>query len=188
MAKKVSQAVKDYVQMQINRNLERKHIGNTLNIVGYDTAGTNYNLNSISQGDDTNQRTGREVRVTSFRFDGVLAYADTTNVVRIILYMPKDEDDTLVGTTVYSLLDHDSFTILSDKLYGVTSAGPGIKRFSIRKSWINGGKARGMLCRYSDTTASVPQMGALKMLIVSDSGTAPHPDITGRYNLYFTDA
>lgn len=188
MSRKTKRSFTQKVQQQINRNLERKHVGNTLNAISYDTTGTNYELTTLAQGDDTNQRTGREVRATSFRFDAVMHYADTTNIIRVILYIAKDNDDTLSGTTVYSLIDHDSFHVLHDEYYAVGNSGPMVTKIKLRKSWINGGKSRGMLLKYTSSASEVSVQNTLKMFIVSDSGASVHPTITGRYNLYFTDA
>lgn len=176
------------IQQVINSNLERKHAGNTLNAVSYSTTGTGYDVVDFAQGIDTNERIGREVRVTSFRMQGVWHFADTTNVIRMILYIPKDPSVGISPASVYSLLDHDSFTILLDKYIAVGSGGPAVKVMNYVRSFTRKGKSKGMKVRYNGTASTSTTLNRMKLYIVSDSGAAVHPTFTGTYNTYFTDA
>lgn len=180
---------KKAIQAVINSNLETKQRDIELNSVAIpDQAlgGITYELPYLTQGDGQNGRTGNLINVTGIYSMFHFRAADTTNAIRIILYIPKCPTDE-VAVDYYELIDQDKYTVLYDRLISLSTQGPTSKTVSLRRSFKRGGK-KGIAVHYSSGTANAYTKNAIKLYFVSDSGAVTHPDVSGFLRMYFKDA
>lgn len=183
----VSKSLQKYIQKKIEKNIETKHVYAEASATSVSTSVLNTQISTIPQGDDEFRRTGNKVTMTGFYGKFQIVGADTTNVVRIVLYIPKDPDDTLSGLNTYQILDQDRFTILSDRLVTTSSSGVNNKVITIAKKF-NRGRRRGVVTQFASSTTTDVAKNALKIAWVSDSAAVSHPTIAYHYVMYFKDA
>ena len=141
--KKISKSLRTYVQKAISSNQETKQRDLTWDAVSIQDVGRSPidgTLNDLSQGDTQNSRDGNQVHITGIYGKFVVTGADTTNIVRYILYIPKDPSDTLTGMSIdiHHLIDQDRFTILYDRNITTTSGGVNQKVFTVAKNFHRG--------------------------------------------------
>lgn len=142
-------------------------------------------LTAVSQGTDQNERIGNLLTCTGLYIKGYATLADATNLVRLVLYIPKTPTASLTGLTVSSLVDLDEHTVLYDKLLMLGAAREQVP-FSIRKSF-HRGMRKGIRLEY-DGTGTVPTRNAIKLALVSDSVAVSHPGIDYAGRIYYKDA
>lgn len=179
---------KAQVQKIIQRNQETKMILHSYDTTVQDTGRTpvTTNLNDCAQGDDQNHRTGNQILCTGMYGQFVITYADTTNLVRLVIYMPHDTDDEFTTLTPISFYDMDKHTVLYDKTFAVGSGGPMFKKITIKRKF-NKGRRRGILGKFSTTAAGSMEKGLIKLYAVSDSTAVSDPALQGYVRVYFKD-
>ncbi len=140
----------------------------------------------LAQGDGQTNRTGNSVRVTGIYGKLAIAAADTTNLVRVILYIPKDPSATMSGVSYSSSPDLDQWTILFDKMVAVSTNGPGIKSFTIKKKF-NKGRRAGILSEWHSSNTGDHSKNPIRFYAVSDSTAVSDPALSGYLYVYFRD-
>lgn len=183
---KKSYVTKNQVQKMIYDRSETKQIDWTYTAVSINDVGRsplNTAWTYVAQGDTQNTRDGNAITVTGIYSQFALEAGDTSNVVRVILYIPHDTDDDL-SISPTQLPDMDKFTILYDKLF-VMGNSPSVKTFQIRKKFAKGSR-KGIRVSYAGGS-SYPTKNAIKFFAVSDSSVSPDPIINGTARVYFKD-
>ena len=179
--------LKKMIKAAIAGSQETKTLGVEIN-TGISNVGVNYDISSIAGGSNQNQRIGNTYKMTSFRLKGGVFGSDTTNLVRIVIYIPKDPTHTIdTGLQALSPIDLDRFTVLSDRLIPTASQGPNCKLFN-KVCLFNKGRRTGLNVRFHSSLASSIVKNRLMVYMVSDSSAASHPTFTGWWRFYFKDA
>lgn len=190
-APRFQKAIASAVQQRISSNLETKQRSISWDEVAVDAAGgapINWALTDIDQGDSQADRTGNQVWVTGYFARLAFAVGDTTNLIRVVVYIPKDSDDSLSsGTDIHTNIDLDKFTVLYDKLVALNANGDAVKVIQFKKKF-NRGRRRGVNARYFSGTGTDIAKNAIKLYVVSDSLAAPDPTISGGMRVYYKDA
>ena len=140
-------------------------------------------LTDIFAGTSQGERVGNKVKVTGMYGHLFVNAADTTNSVRIIVYIPKDPSIALAGLSFYQHPDEDNYTILIDKYVCVSTNGPGCKMVSLRRKYKNG-----INVQFDGTGSGDRATNPIWIYAVSDSGAVSHPDMSGYLYTYYTDA
>lgn len=145
-------------------------------------------LNTISGGSGKSARDGNQIFMSGLHGKFVIAGADTTNIIRVILYIPKDHDDTLTADVleVKDIVNMDKYTVLTDFYITTSQNGNDAKTFSIRRKF-NKGKKRGIVTQWQSSTSTDFSKNPLRLYIVSDSGIVSHPALTGYIKLFYKD-
>lgn len=191
-SKSFNSRVRAIASSVVKKNSETKHKTFEYNVQSISDSATgnvvDQALNAIAGGSGKSQRTGNAVFLSGLNGKFVIAGADTTNIVRVVLYIAKDVDDTLTadGVEVYNAIDLDRFTVLSDFFVTTSSNGSDAKSFTIRRKF-NRGKKRGISAHWASSSASDYAKNALRLYIVSDSGVVTHPALTGFIKLFYKD-
>lgn len=150
--------------------------------------GVNYDMSSIGGGTDQNQRIGNSYLMTSYRLKGGVFGSDSTNLVRIVIYVPKDATHLIpTSTQPFDPIDLDRYTILSDRLITTASQGPNCKLYN-KVCLFNKGRRKGMRVQFTDSLASSVVKNRLLVYMVSDSSASSHPSFKGWWRFYFKDA
>lgn len=145
-------------------------------------------LVDISQGDTQNDRQGNQIIVTGIYSKLFINAGDGINNCRVILYIPRDADDSLSTLTPSQAIDMDKYTVLYDRIINVsTTAGDYSKPFVIARKF-NKGRRKGMTVQYSSTTGTSVERNNLKLYVVGDSGAIPDPNFNGHIRVYYKDA
>lgn len=184
--RRVAPAVKRFVRKAITKRAEVKKFTVTWNnAINTSGSTSDVQLSGISQGDGNNERIGSTVKARSlWTRINITRGDDTYNVVRIILYSPKNSQVQYMtndSVTTTSPLDYDKYKIWADKQV-LLDADEHVQKIQFRHN------LRGMVMRWSGDTGAVPLQGNLKMIMVSDSTTAPHPNADGYTTLTYTDS
>lgn len=188
---RVTKSVKRYVARKINKSQETK-----TRLLSYDqqaiTDGArtpvSTGITAVAQGITENLRVGNRITLTGLHAQLAFAAGDATNVIRFILYTPKDPNDTLTSVEVSSLVDFDKFRIIMDKYITVgTSGGPGIvvRRFGFKFAR---GRRTGRHFQFHGANNNDYGNSPIRMYVVSDSGAVADPTMTGTIRAYFKDA
>lgn len=187
---RVSKNIKKYVQSKIEANQETKHLNYTYNTSVTDEIRTPLDtlLVDVDQGDTANQRSGNQLFVTGIYGRFAFRQADTTNLIRVILYIPKDPSDSLTSGLVdyIGAVDLDRFTVLSDKLVNVNVAGKNQQVMTLARKF-NKGIKKGITVQYTDGTGSNCTKNNLRLYMVSDSAATADPSVYGYMRIYYKD-
>ena len=108
---------------------------------------------------------------------------DTYNLVRVIVYTPKNDQAQYMSNTnpgLHGPLDYDKYKIWVDRQVLLDAD----EHSQLMKFRLN---LRNMRVRYGNTGGTIQNQGNLKMFIVSDSTTSPHPTANGYCTLTYTD-
>ena len=175
MAAKVAQkVVKQYV------NVEYK-VHDEASSDTPDTTPTIIGLSLIEEGDDNDNRNGRQIKGVSFQMQGSIKIDSSApdSIVRMIIIQDKHQDGVLPsssdihtgGITVSSLPSDENrkrFVTLYDKRTVVSNSGMGKKIYKYYKKWKPGKKIH-----YKGIAASQASQGNnnLYLIIVSDEAT-----------------
>lgn len=179
--------LKKMIKNMITGSQETKTLGEEVN-PSISNVGVNYDISSIAGGTAQNQRIGNAYKMTSFRLKGGVFGSDSTNLVRIVLYIPKDPTHTIdTSLQVLTPIDLDRFTVLSDRLIPTASQGPNCKLYN-KVVLFNKGRRTGLNVRFHSALASSIVKNRLMVYMVSDSGAANHPSFKGWWRFYFKDA
>jgi len=158
--------------------------------------GTMTLLNGMGSGTGNGLREGTHALMKQVRIKLNLVAADTTNILRVILFIAKAPqgtvpdyqqllDTTIIPATLAFRLDgqNEQFTVLHDKTYAMVSlSSSGAKQQRINKR-INLKTNYGL--GSAGTIADITY-GALYLYIVSDSGASAHPAINGGVRVRYT--
>lgn len=179
--------LKKIIKTMIAGSQETKTIGTQIN-PSISDVGINYDISSLNGGTTQNARIGNAYKLTSFRLKGGVFGSDSTNLVRIIIYIPKDPTH-LIDTSLQVLtpVDLDRFTVLSDRLIPTASQGPNCRLYN-KVCLFNKGRRTGLNVQFHDSTAGSIVKNRLMVYMVSDSSAASHPSFKGWWRFYFKDA
>ena len=182
--------LKKLIKKMIAKAVETKTYGYTLD-TAISTTGVNYDISSNTQGIDQNDRIGNVYTLTSFRYKACYfhnqASVDNSQLVRVVLYLPKNVDDLIsTGTAVTDAIDQDRYNILSDRLVPFSRNGQPARLFHLFKPF-NRGMRKGMHIRFSGPAATDFEQNRLMLYMVSTSG-ADTPSVKGWWRAYFKDA
>lgn len=179
--RRVSNAVRRYVQSKIKSNAETKRVNS--NVVDLDISSTQSDIDilNLSKGTEYYERIGDKINVTGFYGKFQMIGGDATNVIRVILYIPRDPSLTLTGANTYGIIDPAVATILYDRLHTTTLNGPNTRIFTVAKKF----RGKGMTVEWSGATI---KKNRLRMLFVSDSGAVTHPTLSYHWVAYFKDS
>lgn len=180
--KTVPKHIRQFVQSKINVNQETKHVNSNVVSLGISSTATNVDVLNIAQGTDRFERVGNDIRVTGFYGRFQMIGGDATNVIRAIMYIPKDPSATLTGANTYGLIDPNVATILYDRLHVTTLNGPNTKVFTMAKKF----KGKGLHVEWDDT--GTIKKNRIRLLFVSDSGASLHPTLDYHWACYYKDA
>lgn len=185
--KNVPNYLKSYIQRQISSNQETKQADLSWDVVAIPAAGSGlgYTMPAVAQGSSQNTRSGNLVYCTGMYGRLVFSAADTTNLVRLIFYIPTDVDDTL-SVDIHSLIDQDKFTILYDRVITLNGGGNDTKYIQFKRNF-HKGKRKGIAVHFDGTGQTDYSRNIIKMYVVSDSDVASHPTITGSMRTYYKD-
>ncbi len=143
-------------------------------------------LIDLDQGITQDTRIGNQIRVTSMKYDWFFTGADSTNSIRVIIYVPKDPNTVLSGVGFNQAPDLDQFTILKDLFICTGGTGGNCVR---RNGWIrfNRGNRSGMMVNYSDGEGTSVTKNNLMVYMVSDSLAVADPQVNGFVRIYYKD-
>jgi ABC-type glycerol-3-phosphate transport system substrate-binding protein len=177
------------VQKAIAKNLETKFLLKEYNAVSIQDSGRTPItglLTDVAQGLTQQGRVGNTINVTGMYGQFQVAGADTTNIVRFVIYIPRDVDDE-IGVNTYELIDTDRFTVLTDRIVTTTSNGPNIKQFKLVKNFHRGSK-KGIQVQFSGSASTDGTFNRIKLYCVSDSSAVSDPALSGNLRVYYKDA
>lgn len=180
--KKSKFVTKSQLNKIINKNIETKHKSLEFTNTSVSDSALNYELTQISTGDGSSSRDGHQIKIQSLFARFTIAGADTTNVVRAVLYIPNDPNLELTTLSTTNVVDYDSVTVLHDKLITLNSNGTNLRTFYLSKKF-----KRGMRVQYDSTGGSSCSKNPIKLAFVSDSELAGHPELNGSTILYYKD-
>ncbi len=131
-------------------------------------------------------RIGNSTKVTSIKYDWFFTGADSTNSIRVIIYIPKDPTVILSSLAFNQAPDLDSFTILKDMFICTEGTGGNCKR---RQGWVrfNRGNRTGLHMQYSSASAGSVVKNQLMIYMVSDSEAVSDPQVNGYVRVFFKD-
>ena len=179
--------LKKMVKAMIAGSQETKTIGQEIDST-ISNVGVNYDISSIGGGTEQNKRVGNAYKMTSFRLKGGVFGADSTNLFRIIIYIPKDPTQFIdTGLQALTPVDQDRFTVLSDRLIPLASEGPNCKLYN-KVLLFNKGRRTGLNVQFHSSLASSLVKNKLMVYMVSDSAATSHPSFKGWWRFYFKDA
>lgn len=185
--KKRKTNIKKLIKTMIAKSTETKTQAGVHNVTMSDV-GVNYDMSSIGGGTHQNQRIGNSYTMTSYRLKGGVYGSDTTNLIRIIIYIPKDATHLIpTSTQPFDPVDLDRFTILSDRIITTASNGPNCKLYN-KVCLFNRGRRKGLHVQFTDNLASSVVKNRLLVYMCSDSSASSHPSFKGWWRFYFKDA
>lgn len=185
---KVSKPVKKYVNNVINKRSETKRaVSSALRANAEPVSGTilEIDLTAIAQGVGDNQRVGNACNLTKIEFDLTFEKrlaTDVSNIIRCILYSPKDPTTRMTTVQVQGYPDLDQFNILYDRSFSMFDAENPSKRLVYSKRF-----PKGRHLRYTASGAGTCIKGNLLLYIVADSSTTVAPKCTYRARAFFKD-
>lgn len=190
--KPISNALRKYVQQTISGNIETKFANHPYNLTAIPwgtSGGLEVSLSAVAQGDSQITRSGNQIFVTGIHSRLWLSLGDSTNIVRVIMYIPRNSvSDTLgAGTvTIHTAIDVDRFTILMDKTVFLNADTP-YKMINLGKKF-NKGARKGIRVQFDGSAVTDLASNPIKLYFVSDSSASAHPALNGNIKCYFKDA
>lgn len=176
--------IKKMVQSQINKNVETKFLDTGFISQAISTTPSSYGISNLSRGTGRNERTGDRVHCTGLYLSLTLAGADAYNQLRMVVYTPRDQDDSLSTLGLNAPIDKDLYKVHLDRSY-ITCASGNNPIVRIREYVRYKGIGKPV---FYDGTTTTPTKNVFKVTFVSDSGAVTHPDINGNIRWYFKDA
>jgi len=182
----------------LSKNVERKHFEVANTNVSISTTATVNALTYPTQGVGENDRIGNEISLRWVKLKYYLTVADTTNMIRMIIFQwhvdtaiqnPGIGDILLDPTSNYAivspLVDKEGkrrkFTILSDKVSTLATQGTAN---TFKKVYIPKGFKRRLGFNSNNVTTGLDQ---IFMAVISDSAASLHPTMTWYTDACFTD-
>lgn len=175
------------VKNVVNSQIENKYQTYDLQqLGGISSSGSLINVNLLSSGAGQSFRVGNRVKFTSLRFKGVFGFADSDNVIRMLVLWSRAPLSVSNMPTVYNPINpaEQNYKLLYDKTVVTDSnASSGIRYISIPTVYrkINGNSTY-------DGSVSTPTAGFLYFYFVSDSTVTSHPTFTGQAIMSYQDA
>jgi len=193
-SKGVAPGVKNYVRRAIGRAAEVKYVS-AKTTTSVDVTPTIISLANSSQGSTGGTHVGDACTVVSMELRYYLTIADTTQLLRVILFKwkpnmgyiaPAGADIIKDATSPWNLVSayeedgNDQYSIIYDRLHRLvasTSDAQAQASFKISgKSW-----------KQEYLTATANCSNNIYMMLISDSGVVVHPTITWYSKIGFTD-
>lgn len=175
--------IKKVVNKILDSKIEKKRISYTWNAstVGTTPAETNLTA-SIIEGTSSNERVGHSVTLTGLYGKFTVTAADDSNVVRLVIYRPRDPADNLANDalTVKGSIDPDKYFVYSDRLVLVSAITKYLAQTTFKLNMNN------LKCRYDTATGEAIQ-NPVRVFQVSDSAVSSHPTLDGHLYLYYND-
>lgn len=192
-------ATKSFVRKQIHKDDETKYFETSTVAQAIDFNGVTTDLTNIPQGQTDGTRIGDKIRLRGIRLQFILNIADTTQNVRIMIVQYKGNTQiaatsisqvlvpTTLGTVNAPIANRvwdmtNQFSILYDKLYTLTNVSTPI--IHVRKKVGIKYAKREINFYQALTTGS----NKIYLMMVSDSGAAPHPTIQYQMRVMYDDA
>lgn len=176
--------IKKIVQSQINKNVETKYLDTGFISQAISTTPSSYGISSLTQGTARDERTGDRVSCTGFYVSLTMTGADAYNQLRMVVYTPRDQDDSLTGLDLDTPIDKDLYQVHMDRSYITCSSGNNpIVRIREYQKYKGQGKPI-----FFDGATTTPTKNVFKVTFVSDSTAPTHPDLHGNIRWYFKDA
>ncbi len=187
------QQVKSMINSKINLSLEHKYfVGNVSNFT--DSTGNVVNMTAIPQGDTDLSRDGDACTFSRLDVRGVVYGADTTNMIRLVLFQWKPQSTPTLGLIFQDLatwgpitpLTHDTrdqYHVLDDRLLATSLNGPNAVSFdfSVPKN-----RLLKQQCRFQGGTTTGSNL--IYLGLVTDSAAATHPLVQYNTKVWFHDA
>lgn len=181
--------LKKYIKNTIEKQLETKTVitnyANTIPDSGRTPLSNS--IAGVAQGLTQSTRVGNSIRVTSMKCEWFFTGADSTNSIRVIIYIPKDPTAALSGLAFNQAPDLDQFTILRDFFICTGGTGGNCKRL---QKWIrfNRGMRSGLHMQYSGAASTDITKNKLMIYMVSDSSAVSDPSVNGYVRVFYKDA
>jgi hypothetical protein len=180
--------IKKIIKSMINNNIETKTAVHNYTTIEVSNVGVNHDITALAQGLQQQDRVGNQIKLTSFRLKGCFYSDYTHDLVRVIIYIPKNVNELLAtSTTPTDPLDQDKYTILSDRLIPLSNQGSPVKPYN-KVILFNKGLRNGLNVHYTTNLASSCTKNQLMVYMCSGSGASPHPKFSGYWRFYFKDA
>lgn len=193
---KLNQRQKRQVKRLIGNRVEDKILDSSAAAASVDAGGTIGLIGLPAQGTGPYQRVGEEITLKKLQFTFTWAGADTTNLVRLILFRWGDNNATStplfndVVTSAGPLPFHNDTNtesgrvkILYDKLIALSSNG---NDSYVRKASVYGTKLGKKRLVFNPTL--ITARDAIYYYVVTDSVAASHPTFAMTARLHYTDA
>lgn len=183
--------------------VEEKYIDTASTGISVDYTGSLGLFTMPSAGTGVSGRVGDVITITRLEFKYSIVIADTTNLVRVVLFKWNNDDasftpgvtDIIQGgdnTTAYAALfryswDHSrakDFEILYDKCHQLTSQGEQAQVHQVQL-W---GKGLGSNSKIQLNSGATTGLGRYGLLYISDSAAVSHPTLIYTCRLTYTDA
>ena len=183
-----SNNIKKLIKSMINNNTETKTAVHNYTTIDVSNVGVNHDITAIAQGLSQEDRVGNQIKMSSFRLKGCLYSNGNFDMVRIVIYKPKNVNELLAtSTTITDPIDLDKYNILSDRLVPLSNDGSPVKPYN-KVLLFNRGIRNGLRITYSTSLAASIQKNQLIVYMVSGSTSIPPPRIvTGKQQVKVLD-
>lgn len=145
-------------------------------------------VTDIPEGTSQNQRVGNQITLTSVKYDFFFAGADSTNSIRMILYISRDPNDIITTLNFNQAPDLDKYVILRDVFITTSQQGNDCVRKRGYISFRKRGKSNGLKVQWSGPNLNQQTKNRVLMYMVSDSGVVSHPTVNGFFRTFYKDA
>jgi len=193
VAPRTKRAIRKVVKTEIQKGADLKHQDIEVSGDAISNSGTFYNPTAIEPGDAFNQRDGLTIMPTSFEYSFAHILGDTTNFMRILIFrwLPNSSinpptvaqllaDSTFPYLSPLSAPQRNQFNVLYDNTISLHASHP---QQAIRFSK----KLAAKKVLYDSGAGVTTGAGKIYILVISDSGAATHPSITGYFRLNYHD-
>lgn len=148
----------------------------------------NTNLTLFPAGTGQTHRIGNQMYLTGMYYRLTFTGADSTQTIRVVLYIPRDPSSSLSSIETNTLIDLDQYIVLYDRIVSLTSNGNNQKTVVIKKDFTRRGTRRGIQCQWSSGTDSSCVKNKIQLYMVSDSLGVPDPVCNGAGKMYAVDS
>jgi len=186
------------VKKIVSNIVEHKHFERGIPNQSVSNVATITSMTNVTQGDTDSTRTGTQIVPVRIHFKGRIVYADSTQVLRILIFVWNNNDefqvpdaDNILGPgptgpidcwSFYNTEQSDSYRMLYDHTF-VGSAGTSDSR---NPEWFEVKRKLYGKMKFNDNTTN---FGSKKVycLMISDSSSITHPYVYWNNQLEFTD-
>lgn len=153
------------------------------------TSTVGYLCNDIDTGDTKASREGEQVYIRSIGGRFTIGYnsagSASAQVVRVVLYRPRQLDNILSSITYTEYIDPSEQIVLVDKLFTVNAENP-VKICNLGWRFYNKRTPNGMVATYSSGTGTDIQTGPVYIALCSDQATNG-PTLNGTIRCFFKE-
>jgi len=188
-------ATKGYVKKMLDKAQEIKFYDES-GTVSLSTSGSVFCVSDLAQGDTDITRDGDKIVLKSMQLRGTMTLADTSNIIRIIVFQwfPVDTasdptaDDILQTTGTFGIVSayqHDQrnqYHILADRTYTLTTASQPYRHWQIKIPFKYVKKQATFLA------GGVYGANHIHILMISDSAAVADPTCSFYSRIYYTDS